>query len=228
MKIDIPDRIFGADVNGAIKRALKEQKNIRPQKIYTPDIPDLDGFIYVPSVDLYFQKKKQLHNNTWQGAWDRLKKQNLKMPTINEFRQFLIYLRQNPNAENSAIYNEITKVRDPWGSEWLDAYFEKQGNEFYILTQNKAKSEKLENCLMENKILGIDLDEWFNDATKQGLPKPDIKKGSLYYWSPTDKHVARFYADSDRVYLSCYGNPDHSNSALRVRGVLEGAGAKTK
>ena len=70
---------------------------------------------------------------------------------------------------------------------------------------------------MEDKEPGIDFNEWFNNPTKQGLPKLNVKAGVLYYWYPRNGTVAGFGADSDRANLGCNGNPRGSSSALGVR-----------
>ncbi|MFA5084555.1 MAG: hypothetical protein WC475_04235 [Candidatus Paceibacterota bacterium] len=230
--INIPDTFMGKPIKGAMDEILKEQEKKAgqiPQKSQTQiNAPSLDGFIYVPSVDLYFQKEKQFNNYDWHQAHEKLQKQGLRMPTIEEFRQFLSYLKYNPSAENSAIYRSIAKIRSLSSSEWLDAYFEKQGNELYILTQNKRKIEKLDDCLMKNKAPGIDIDEWLMDATRQGFPKPDIKIGDLHHLSQLNNSVARFYADSDCVGLYCNMGSVYFSPNLGVRGVFGVQGAKTK
>ncbi|MFA5084503.1 MAG: hypothetical protein WC475_03975, partial [Candidatus Paceibacterota bacterium] len=152
MKIDIPDRIFGADVNGAMKRILGEEnkEQSQPQQNQTPKhypMTKIPGFIYIPSVDLYFQKEKQFNNCNWHQAHVKLQERGLRMPTIEEFRQFLSYLKYNPSAENTGIYNEITEVRKPARVEWLDAGFQKQYDGLYIITKNQTKEEKLDDYL---------------------------------------------------------------------------------
>ena len=226
--IKIPDSFMGKSIKGAMDEILKEQEK---QKNQPQNALNLDKFIFVPSINLYVQKEKQLHDKTWHQAHKELWKQGLRMPTIEEFRQFLSYLRYNPSAENTGIYKEIAEVSNHWSSEWLDAYFLNQGNEFYIFTQHESEVEKLEQCLMEDKpyeVVGIDIDEWLNDATKQGLPKSDIKMGKLGYWKPITGCVSGFYTSYFRASLDCRGSPDYSDSTIGVRGVLEGAGAKTK
>ena len=115
---------------------------------------------------------------------------------------FLKYLREDSDLNHGfqEIYDEITQVRNPWRSEWIDAYFEKRKDGFYVLNGNKTKSEKLEDCLMADKIPGISLDDWVSgtNVTNQGLPKTKSKKGDLYYWYPRDKAVAGFFAGSVR------------------------------
>ena len=238
MKYKIPKTFMGRPVKGAMERALAKQKT-KPESPETkpefmPDI-NLEGYIKLPQHNLYIAKSKSLHNLTWQNTWNELEKQNLKMPTIRQFMDFLELLRQgiqgNPvydaqgkqvsEQEIQQIYNEITEKRNPWRSEWLDAYFEKQGNELYILTQNKSKREKLESCLMKDKAPGIDLEHWLKNATKQGLPPSNNPKGSLYYWYPKDGLVAGFSANSDRAGLDCDGNPGDSDSVLGVRAAAQ-------
>ena len=120
---------------------------------------------------------------------------------------------------------EIAEVRDPWRAEWLDADF-KVINEILHINYNHRtvnaelkpqNSEPLENCLMENKTPGIDLEAWLKNANRQGLPPTNIKKGSLYYWHPVNRRVAWFDASPARVGLCCVGYPWDSGSALGVR-----------
>ena len=93
----------------------------------------------------------------------------------------------------------------------------------YILTHNKAKSEKLEDCLMDDKTPGINLGDWVSgkSVANQGLPSKKISKGDLYYWHPRDGQVARFIAFSDRAFLLCDGDPSYRNSVLGVFGVAD-------
>ena len=88
------------------------------------------------------------------------------------------------------------------------------------------KSEKLENYLAENKTPGIDLESWLANPTKHGLPKPDCKKGSLYYWNPVNGYVARFNADSVRALLNCNWSPGNCDAGLGVR-YVEARSAET-
>ncbi|MFA5084556.1 MAG: hypothetical protein WC475_04240 [Candidatus Paceibacterota bacterium] len=227
---------MGKPIKGAMDEILKErekQENQIPQKSQTQiNAPNLDGFIYVPSVDLYFQKEKQFNGSTWVQADKELRRQNLRMPTIEEFRQFLIYLKQNQSNKNGRIYEDIIEAKGISHAEWLEAFFEKRTkhlrSEMYMYYTGGFHSEKLEDCLMKKNGYGVDIDEWLNDATKQGLPKPNIKKGSLYYLSPQNNTVAGFHITSGEAILNCHMNPSISDVSIGVRGVLEGAGAKTK
>ena len=226
-KIELPDKVFGKEVKGAMERVLSSQQtapDIQPISI----TPDLNGFVYVPSLKLYIQKQKQLDGKNWNDAHEELIKQGLKMPTIEEFRQFLNYLKQNPNKENTDIYDKITQVRSPWRSEWLDASFKKEGKDMFIVyhifqgNSIAEKKEKLSDYLAKDKTPGISLEKWLKEANTQGLPKSEIENGNLYYWAPVSGRVARFYADSDRASLYCNRSPDDSYSGLGVRGIKAG------
>ena len=85
------------------------------------------------------------------------------------------------------------------------------------------KNEKLSGHLTEDRLPGINLEKWLEDATPQGLPKSGIEKGSLYYWQPVSGYVAGFYADSAWAGLACLGGPGGSVSGLGVRGVMREA-----
>ena len=146
------------------------------------------------------------------------------MPTIPEFIEFLKYTKDNAQD----IYEDITAERSPWRAEWLDAYFEQRSDGLYILTNNKTKSERLDDYtllfdrLPGNRISGTDLEDWLNNPTKQGLPNHHAKEGSLLYWCPEeDGRVARFYAGPDRIDLKCDRYPQYPSSALGVRAVRE-------
>ena len=191
---------------------------------------NLQGYIQLDS-GIYMAKERILLGKNWFDCNKELLKQGLHMPTIPEFIEFLKYLRANPSTENTEIYNQITEVRSPWRREWLDADFKMKGKELFInynhiLDSNgdlvPKNSEKLEDCLMENKTPGIDLVDWINNAhNKYGIPTEKVKDGNLYYWAPgkDNNSVARFYANSDGADLYCDRNPSDSGGSLGVRAV---------
>ena len=229
MTIEIPEYIFGEKVEGAIERALAKAK----QKEQTPPTPpietkDKDNFIYVPSVNLYFAKELSHLGKNWHEAHNLLQQEECKMPTIPEFIAFLKHLRTAPaNQEYQRIYNNITEVRDPWRSEWLDADFKVINKILHINYNHVLKngaltpqnSEKLEDCLMENKTPGISLDEWLSNPTLHGLPKKDISDGDLYYYTPRkdNNSVTRLDAGSGRVDLDCDRDATYLSASLGVR-----------
>lgn len=147
------------------------------------------------------------------------------------------------NLDN--ILGEILTVRNPYRAEWLDAKFSGAGNQmksqigkqlstqitYHKIDSNgniKEVTEPLEDCLMQDKTPGIDLDSWLNSANKQGLPVKQTKSGTLWYWYPRENAVARFDADADRAYLYCLRGPGSSDSALGVFGCAEGTPKKIK
>ena len=68
--------------------------NTSPPNVEANDFaPNKNGFIYVPSINLYVAKERSLQGLNWSNTHDELKKQNLSMPTIHQFREFLKYLR---------------------------------------------------------------------------------------------------------------------------------------
>lgn len=229
MKYKIPETFMGKPVKGAMKRVFSQKSEEQEQKSTQPissNKKDLDDFIYVPSISLYVAKETTFKNKNWHQCHEELQKQNQRMLVIPEFIEFLKYLKsQQNNQEYQDIYNEITEVRSPWRSEWLDAYFESKGgvlgvaSEMHILTQNKLKSEKLESYLNQDKTPGIDLEDWINNPTKQGLPQSNYKDGSLHYWKPKSTRVARFVVGSGSAGLDCDWDPSGQVVGLGVRAV---------
>lgn len=171
-------------------------------------------FFYVPSLDLEVARKTTLQGKNWYESHEELAKQGSRMLTIPEFVEVLKYTRDNEQE----VYNDITQVRSPWRSEWIDAYFEERKDGMYVLTRNKANAEKLESHSDDKR---ISLDSWIENPTKQGLPSEDIKDGNLSYWSPVNGAVAWFIANVDRAFYCDNRYPSYRNPNLGVRDVRE-------
>lgn len=222
-KYNIPKQFMGIPVEGAIERLSKKQ-DPAPQPVIQLPHDNMEGFIYVPATNLYVARERAYHNLKWDQAHEELQKNSQRMLTIPEFIEFLKYIKSDKQFND--IYKDITEKRDPWRSEWLDAYFEQRDDGMYVLTKNKFNSQKLEQCLMEDKTPGIDIESWLKNPTSQGLPNKKIKKGNLYYWYPRNGAVARFDAGSDWAYFDCLRYPSNSYASLGVRPCAEGTAPK--
>ena len=215
----------------AKQKALKQnpQDNEQSQNPINPQTNlDKDNFIYVPEINLYVSKKRTHLNKDWYKTHSLLHEENLRMPTIPEFIEFLKYTRENEEE----LFKDITEVRDPWRGNWLDAKFsEKDGKMFiaynhYIDNEGNLQArntEILDNYLTEDRAPGIDLSDWLDNHNQFGLPTQNSKQGDLLYWSPVDGRVARFGALSDCAYLGCNGYPSCGDSSLGVFACAEGA-----
>jgi len=222
MTVEMPDHFGGKPIpDDAIDIALAAEKNKKDGN---------GGFIYVPSIKLYFAKERSHLGKNWYDTHRELHKQNLRMPTIPQFIEFLKYLRGDPTDENTRVYNEITKVDGiAWKIEWLDAKFYAKGDELWVDYNHIASSiekgfspqneEKVEGHLMQDKTPGVSLEYWLNNPTKQGLPQENSEQGDLLYWHPRKKRVAGFIAYSEGDMLECKVDPSYSNSELGVRAV---------
>ena len=83
----------------------------------------------------------------------------------------------------------------------------------------ERKSEKLDaDTLMKDRTPGISLSSLLENPTEQGLPRADVKKGSINYWKPlTDNNsVAWFNANCGRAILNCNRYPSNQVSSLGV------------
>jgi len=231
-KIGIPDHFGGKPIpDDAIEIALaaeKKKKDGNEGGETQGEAPSLDGFIYVPSISLYFTKERTLLDHKWDDTHRELHKQNLKMPTIPQFVEFLKYLRADPTAENTRVYNEITETRDLWRSEWLDARFYAKGDELWVAYNHivdvnldlvAQDHEKLEGHLMQDKKPGISLEYWLDNSTKQGLPPADAKQGNLRYGCPRENSIVRFHHRPVTACLDCNMDPSESGSYIGVRAV---------
>ncbi len=205
-------------------KPIKQQSQTQPQ--IQKNIQNLDGMIYVPSIDLHFSKKRIYEGEDWYDCHKLLQKEGTRMPIIPEFIEFLKHLKNNPNQENTEIYKDITEVRSPWRAEWLDADFKVKKRKLHINYNHvldsqgnlqPQNSEKLEACLMENCYADI------LNPNKQGLPTEKSDNQEFYFWAPMkdNNSVARFVAISDGAYLNCDRGPTNSNASLGVRQVAK-------
>jgi len=213
------------------KEEQEENKVVIPNEKNIINPPqDLDGYIYVPSINQYFTKERLCLGKNWFDTHKSLQSNNQRMPTIPEFIEFLKYSKINfPD-----IYKDITEVREPWRANWLDADFKLKGEDLYInynhiLDSNgKLVPKNIEiidkNTLMEDKIPGISLDDYINkNYTKQGLPNKEVKSGDFYYWFPRSNNnsVAGFLAIFGGAGLICGGDPSDVSSSLGVFGIAQ-------
>ena len=167
MKYEIPTTsIMGKPIKGSLERVLAQlDKNPQnqPPKVQPPN---LSGYIYVPSANVYIAKERTLLGKNWYDCHAEIHKQNLVMPTIPQFIEFITYLKKNSGGTSDAspqevekILDDILTVRDPWRAQWLDAKFTKQNNQLYVnynhtIPKNGniiCEKQPLEVCLMEDR-----------------------------------------------------------------------------
>jgi len=222
MTVEIPDHFGGKPIpEDAIEIALAKAEK-KKKDGNEGEAPPLDGFIYVPSVNLYVAKEKSHLGKNWENAHRELDKQNLRMPTIPQFIEFLKYLKAVPTPENTKIYNKITKKRAPLRAEHLDAKFiEEDGAlkiQYHIFDDNGRlvpHKEDLECSVMENRFVSLD----FNN---QGFPKSlsahqnYVQGENIFFGHPRDGAVARFVAGSISAGLYCYCNSTGSDSGSKI------------
>jgi len=236
MKIKTPDHFMGEPIpDDAIEIALAEAEREKERRENIEvEAHSLEEFIYVPSVKLYFAKERTLLNHNWYDTHKKLDEQNLKMPTIPQFIEFLRYLRADLTGENKQIYDKITEVRNPWRREWLDAKFSRKdgglGVTYNHIVDSKGnvvpqENEKLEGHLMQDKE-GISLGYWLNNPTKQGLPQKNSGLGDLWYVHPKAGNVTSFFSDPDGPGLDCYADPSYSAPEQGVFACAEKLGGK--
>lgn len=202
------------------KKDLKRLDELEIEYILHP----LEGFIYVPSIKLHVAEEETPLRKIWYETHEEFTKEDSRILTIPEFRIFLNYVEK----ENPKLYEKITQTKDSWRVEWLDAYFKKRKDGFYVLTgnkasfrkredgryilRNKANAEKLENALMKELESGISFDSWLKNPTSQGFPgtgveRPDIDKDRVNYWHPENNRVTGFIVSSQGIDLDCGLDP---------------------
>ena len=240
---DYLDRMKNEKQNKPVTKKTQPQAPINVKS----NINDAESYLILPGKaygnysypDLLVSIDKFYHNHTWYKAHEALNKEDSFMLTIRQYADFLDLLRSgkvNNGKDNlvdkvviDKILDEILTVKNPWRSEWLDAKFSKKGglikkDQWYITYHNidngkiSEVTEELEDCLIEDKTPGINLDSWLSNSTKHGLPDKKTSVGDLYYWGPRrDNTVVGFVANSNRAGLDCFRDPGYSDRALGVR-----------
>ena len=189
--------------------------------------------------DTLVAMEKSLFDMDWNEQHEQLSQNGMHMLTIRKFADFLTLLKTGKAYDGKgnrisqqkidSILDDITAVRDPWRGEYLDAYFEEKNGVLHINYNHRIQngklialnSEPLEECLMRDKVPGINLDSWLKTADKHGLPTTRTKNGDLWYWHPRKNRVAGFYVYSNWAVLNCYWDPWYSNSSHGVRACVD-------
>ncbi len=194
-----------------------------------PDIKVSRGLSYLPI--------------NYDDAEERVHARSGLMLTIRQFVDFLNLLRSGKaydangkrigKAELNRIYEGITtSVRNPWHAEHLDARFSLREDTpnlsdrprlsitYHSIQPNgslKEVTEPLVDCLMEDRLPGISLDDWLKNANSQGLPRPGLKEGDSCYSHPKTGKVASFVVYLGMAGLGCNGSPQVSGPGYGVR-----------
>ena len=181
--------------------------------------------------ELLVSVDRKYNGNNWFKAHEKLHKDDSFMLTPRQFVDFLELLMLGKvydgaggkidSSRVSQLLEDITTKRDPYRAEWLDADFKVVGGKLMMNYNHRTISgklvpqniEQLESCLMEDCYVDL------SSANRQGFPTRKSSNQEFYFWHPLSDNnsVARFWADSGRVYLSCSWFPQVSDSGLGVR-----------
>ncbi|MEK6933083.1 MAG: hypothetical protein AABW56_04810, partial [Nanoarchaeota archaeon] len=80
----LPDKVFGIDTKEAYRRYLKKSKEPPKPEQEEIQVPNQDGFIYVPSINLYVSKERSHHGLDWHNTHKTIIPLGLRMPTPRE------------------------------------------------------------------------------------------------------------------------------------------------
>lgn len=188
-------------------------------------------FIYIPSMNIYVSKELHEIRGNHHEVSKLLHSRKEKLLSLAEFREFLIYARDNlPEIYNSAISPNAGNSLE---AERLDAEISWDGKSFYLsyhaFEDNGEVSRKKEaldeTTLIKSKFFGlspfgISLEDYLKEgSTIQGFPQHGLKKGDLRYVPPQKKRISvgAFYRGKDMMQLSFDENPQLSPSYMKLR-----------
>jgi hypothetical protein len=238
MKYQIPKIFMGKPVAGSLERVLAGLNTSPQNPPQTPPLvnaPNLQGYIYVPSINLHVAKQRTHTGLNWNQTHETLQGEGLRMPTIPQFLEYLKFL-QNGYAdrnEGQLILDDILKVGN-WRGEWLDARFTNENNVLYSDYHHIFVNGELKPQVHESLRDHLKEDCWadiFGSANSQGLPTQKLGSSyeqgkNAYFWYPRENRVARFDAVSDWAGLSCDWDPAGTGPSLGVFACAEGATPK--
>jgi len=241
MKYEIPKTsIMGKPVQGSLERVLaglNKDPQIQPSQIQPlVNAPNLTGYVFVPSINLYVSKERTHTGLNWNQTHETLQSEGLRMPTIPQFLVYLKFLQNGHQDRNEAqgILDDILKVGN-WRGEWLDAKFKYLNGQMSIFYNHVLDQDG--NLMAQNEVLTLDYlkedcrADVFGSANSQGLPTRKLGNSyeqgkNSYFWFPRDGAVAGFGAYSVRGYFNCYRDPTNAVSSLGVFACAEGASKK--
>ena len=221
------------------KKAEEESQIILPTNIVSSD------YIQIPGKDYIIAIGETDFNLDYENANRTVLTKGLAVPTIRQFMDFHNYLidcyKNNKPIFDSAGNNLPDKIKKDLYKQltshcwtWLNGKFNisEKKKEIEIITGLDSNKNLLTRKEQLNNFLNEDCYVNFNDFYKNGIPNINskyanqnfVKGENIYYWSPIDERVARFYADSDGAGLGCGRNPSYVDSFLGVRAVRHGAG----
>jgi hypothetical protein len=196
------------------------------------------GFVYIPTVNIWFAEELSLNETNWHDCHKELAKQTktfpnnynsrLKMPTPKETWALILYAKEHlDDLRLKKIYNDILKKQPEgsWRAEWQNIRFvpgtgfKNLDLETVVVDSNGDLStikEPLKVCLetsgytqLKINSQGLLIEESKDTEYKQGE--------NIYFYTPVGSFVARFVAVSDRAGLYCSRNPASTNPSLGVR-----------
>ena len=237
-----PNDLDDLDVALSGKRSEGDNTDFSFENI---QVADAERYLFLPAKshgsynypNTLISLERSYNGKNWFDTHKLLAAEGSYMPTIRQFVDFIKLLKSGKalNGKGQPLsasviagtLDDIFKLGDYRG-RWLDADFKIVNGILHINYNHSlnakgeiipSKSEPLlASTLMSDRKPGIDLEDWINRATAQGLPSSDVKQGDIWYWHPgsDNNSVARFEAGSDGAGLDCNWDPSYADSSIGV------------
>jgi len=127
----------------------------------------------------------------------------------------------------NTLRDHFLNPREPFRGERLDGQFAVLEG-VRLLTYHAIHSDgelhqrtdQLTDCLLEERLGGVDVDHWLRAATAHGLPPVSSPAGRLRYLPPQHLGIPWLGVDEYGLILSCRGNPSFRDEHFGVRKVI--------
>ena len=246
--IKIPKKFMGEPIKGSLEKVLADidkAPTLEPEPSGTGTHTYHNGFVYIPTANLWFAEEITLTNTNWYDCHKELAKQTLvlpngsekrlRMPTPKQTWGLILYAKAHQDDPKlKKIYNDILqkKPENKWRAEWQNARFI-AGSGFNDLDLEtvigidssgnlKTTKQPLEPCLGKSCYAKLNINSQ-GFLTEKSQDTDYNQEENIYFWPPVNGRVARFVAGSGGAGLSCGGGPQFTDVSLGVRASAEGA-----
>ena len=249
--VELEERLARAK-RGKAKEGKEDESIIQPLILPESIQRNPRNYILVPQYNLQIAIQETHKGKNLYDTLDAVADEGLKVPSPNVFMSHWLNVKEAVVDKKRILYYADNTLVSPDIAEdlyrrlssdhnggcwtWLNAYFEQEGDKWFITTDLKTiknrnkvslqgNKQELESCLREDCFAELE----FNS---QGLavrksPNRNYSQGqNIKFWHPHDKGVARFVADSGGASLDCDGSPSDRSSALGVFACAEGRDTK--
>jgi hypothetical protein len=195
------------------------------RRIHPSRMPSRNGFVYVPSINLYVSTSITLKGRTYEEIDKETSKSDYQILTIPEMKEFIEYLRLNPlNGLSKYLLDSLftTDYTGGFEGEFLDTRLRLDNKNIRIRNRNKISHRNRVGTTIE-RILSPHIVE-VSSIDSFGIPTQKTRRyleGETVYYSPPNSKLhftnSVWSREFEKANLDCSIERDYSDSSVGVR-----------